>query len=232
MSNVNSVNTSANSLNNSVNLQDIGLNAPGIEDAKKSDQNEFLQLFVAQLKNQNPLEPEEGSAFLAQLAQFSMVEGIKNMEQGFQSMADSFNSTNALQASSLVGKQVEVKTDSALYTQGQALNGTVDLPSSVTDLIVKVSDKKGVMIKELNLGHNESGDVKFKFDGLDENGDPLNSAVLRINASATIDGKKQDLTTYIASNVDSVTMSGNGKPLLLNVDGFGQVGLEDIKAIR
>src|SRR5471030_2845223 len=90
-----------------VNLSEIGLHSPIDLGKGKTEKNEFLQLFVAQLKNKNPLEPQDGSDFLGQLAQFSTVEGIKNMESAFNKIADSLNSTQALQATSLVGKKVQ-----------------------------------------------------------------------------------------------------------------------------
>ncbi|MBT10933.1 MAG: hypothetical protein CMI02_02720 [Oceanospirillaceae bacterium] len=66
----------------------------------------FLELMVAQLNNQNPLEPTDNQAFVAQLAQFSSVEGIDNLNTTAEAMMSNFSSTSALQASSLVGQSV------------------------------------------------------------------------------------------------------------------------------
>jgi len=72
------------------------------QDAPKSNdlgKNEFLNLLVAQLNNQNPLEPQGNGEFIAQLAQFSQVEGIEKLNTSMGSMLSSFQSSQALQAS-------------------------------------------------------------------------------------------------------------------------------------
>src|SRR5471032_795987 len=70
----------------------------------------FLQLLVTQLKNQNPLDPQDNSAFVAQLAQFSSLEGITTLNTTVSSIASNASSSQALQASSLVGRSVDRKS--------------------------------------------------------------------------------------------------------------------------
>ncbi len=215
-----------------INLQDIGLKSPITVDNKdKTEKNEFLQLFVAQLKNQNPLEPQDGSDFLGQLAQFSTVEGIKNMESAFNKIADSLNSSQAMQATSLVGKKVQVKTDTGLHFPGNQIAGSIEVPRAVNDLVLEVQNEVGQVVKTYQLNAQSKGDLPFNWDGTDENGNALPGGAYRFVAKAHVDGVLNQFDTYIASNVDSVTINKNGQPLTLNVSGFGKVSINDIKTI-
>lgn len=214
-----------------VNLSELGLHSPVKIEKEETQKNEFLQLFVAQLKNQNPLEPQNGADFLAQLAQFSTVEGIKNMESSFNKIADTLNSNQALQASSLVGKKVHVRTDAGILMSGQALSGAIDVPVPVGDLALEIRDETGNLIRTFHINGRDKGEMNFIWDGLDENGMAVPSGVYQFIAKATIDGKGTQLDTYIASNVDSVTVNKNGLPPTLNVSGYGKISMNDIKTI-
>ncbi len=215
-----------------VNFQEIGLKSPiNLDKDTKTEKNEFLQLFVAQLRNQNPLEPQDGADFLGQLAQFSTVEGIKNMESAFTKIADSLNSTQALQATSLVGKKVQVRTDTGLYMEGNKVSGSIEVPRAVSDLTLDVYNEAGQLVKSYQINAREKGDVSFAWDGLDDRGNAVPSGAYRFEAKGTLDGKTTQFETFIASNVDSVTINKNGQPMTLNVSGFGKVSMNDIKTI-
>ena|SRR5436190_5404758 len=140
-------------------FSEIGLRSPIKIQEEKGEKDEFLQLFVAQLRNQNPLDPQDGSEFLAQLAQFSTVEGIKNMEGAFNKIAESLNSNQALQASSLVGKKVHVRTDAGLYLQGDKIAGAIDLPKAVTNLTLEIRSDNGQIVKTYDLNAKEKGEL-------------------------------------------------------------------------
>ena len=83
------------------------------DESNAANKNQFMELMIAQLKNQNPLDPKDGGAFLAQLAQFSTVDGIERLNSTMGDMAGQFKSNQALQASSLVGRKVLVPSDTA-----------------------------------------------------------------------------------------------------------------------
>lgn len=222
---------SDNSSINGIDLSSIGLHGPLKTQNDKTEKDEFLQLFIAQLRNQNPLEPQDGSDFLAQLAQFSTVEGIKNMEGSFNRIADSLNSNQALNASQLVGKKVHVRTDVGLYAQGDKIAGAIEIPKPVSDLTLEVRNEAGQLIKTYQYNAREKGDFAFYWDGLDEQGNGLPEGAYYFTARATVDGQVSQLNTYLASNVDSVTINKNGQPMTLNVSGYGKISLSDIKTI-
>ncbi|MCK5648382.1 MAG: flagellar hook assembly protein FlgD, partial [Gammaproteobacteria bacterium] len=118
-------------INNDVALYDnLGLtrtNEPKVE-ASKEDQ--FMQLLIAQLKNQDPLEPQENGEFLSQLAQFETAAGAEELQKSFDDFSTNMQSASALQASSLVGRSVLAPGGIAQLEAGQNVAGQVDLGSS------------------------------------------------------------------------------------------------------
>jgi flagellar basal-body rod modification protein FlgD len=153
------------------------------------------------------------------------------MEGTFSKMADTLTSTQALQATSLVGKKVHVKADVGLYSQGTNLTGAIEIPQSVSDLTIEIRNEAGQVVKTYQINSAQKGDMNFAWDGLDENGNAAASGVYQIVAKATVDGQTKQFETYIASNVDSVTINKNGQPITLNVNGYGKVSIDDIKTI-
>jgi len=214
-----------------INLSEIGLNTPLKAEKDKSEKNEFLQLFVTQLRNQNPLEPRDGAEYLGQLAQFSTLEGIRNMETAFNKIANSLNSNQALQASSLVGKNVEVKTDNGLYQQGSSVKGTIDVPAYATNVQMEIRNEQGEVIKTVKMNAVDKGELAFAWDGLDDTGMAQPSGVYRFIAKANVQGQETQIDTYLSANVDSVTINKNGQPVTLNVSGYGKISMDDIKTI-
>ncbi len=205
-------------------FKDIGLNSPGEQKKEKSQQTQFLDLFVAQLKNQNPLDPKEGADFLAQLAQFSTVEGIQNMQNSISNLAKTFQSNSALQATSLVGKNVFAKAnESTIKSVDQPLKGIVNIPAYAQDVQISIRDEAGALHKQFTLGNLSRGEIPFHWQGVPGN--------YSIQASGMIDGKNTHLDTYLSSNVDSVTIPRNGGSLILNIEGIGTIPLDEVKTI-
>ena len=106
------------------------------------DKGDFLKLMMAQLKNQDPLSPEKGSEFVAQLAQFSTVQGVQDLNTNFQNMTSSLKSSQALQASALVGHTVFVDSPTArLSTTGEIL-GSVSVEKPTDDTLLNIYDSR------------------------------------------------------------------------------------------
>lgn len=197
---------------------------------KELGKDAFLTLMVAQLKNQNPLEPMENSEFVAQLAQFSSVEGIQKLNETVGSMATSFQSSQALQASSLVGRWVKIPTDVAYKGAEGQIAGTVAVPASTSNLQLNIYDKSGELVWSEDLGSQKAGDVSFVWDGVTTSGEVLPAGAYKFEAIAGVNGKPVQLETYLSANVNSVTL-GNNNTMVLNVAGFGPVKLSDVKEI-
>lgn len=194
--------------------------------------NEFLELLVAQLNNQDPMSPQENGEFIAQLAQFSTVEGIEKMNSTIDAMANSFQSSQALQASSLVGRTVVIPTDQAMVDPQAGFGGQLALPQASGAVLVNVYDEAGSVVSTINLGAQEAGIREFAWDGTDSSGKVLPAGKYRFKAQANINGETVQLATLLPANVDSVSLGvGHGGEMVLNLAGLGSIGLSEVFSI-
>ncbi|UVM51938.1 MULTISPECIES: flagellar hook assembly protein FlgD [unclassified Pseudomonas] len=191
----------------------------------------FLQLLVTQLKNQNPLDPQDNTAFVAQLAQFSSLEGITTLNDTVTSLASSYSSSQALQASSLVGRSVIAQTDTAVVDTSKSLTGTVVVPSSVSGVTIKINNADGETVRTLDLGSQSAGNSSFTWDGKDDAGAVATAGTYTFSATSTIDNTSTSLITYLPATVNSVTISQTGGELMLNLAGLGSVALSKVETI-
>lgn len=191
----------------------------------------FLQLLVTQMQNQNPLDPQDNSEFVAQLAQFSSLEGISSLNESVTSISSALGSSRALQASSLVGRSVVVQNNQAVVDTSKSLNGSVVLPQSVSGATVSVSDASGKVIKTLELGPQSAGNASFIWDGTNASGEKVDPGTYRFDAKATVDGASVALGTLLPATVTSVTLSQTGGEMMLNLSGVGQVALSKVQTI-
>ena len=106
-------------------------------------QEDFLELMTTQLQNQDPFKPMENGDFLAQMAQFSTVDGIQNLQKSFEQLSQSLVSNQALQAAGLVGRSVLAPTGLAALESGGAVKGVVSLPASSSEVTVHITDASG-----------------------------------------------------------------------------------------
>lgn len=195
-------------------------------------QSAFLELMIAQLKHQDPLSPQPNGEFISQLAQFSSVQGIEKLNSSMSDIASNFRSSQALQASSLVGRQVQVPGSSAVLGDTGAVGGSVELPASTSDMKLRIF-KPGdttTPVAVINMGAQAAGDVPFEWDGTDTSGNRLPAGIYTVEASAMQDGKSTKMSTYVNANVNSVTVGANNS-MTLNVANVGSVALSDIRKI-
>ncbi|SEI77884.1 flagellar basal-body rod modification protein FlgD [Allopseudospirillum japonicum] len=212
-------------------------------DASKGDKtrnemgkNEFLELMIAQMENQDPLQPQGNTEFIAQLAQFSSLEGMQNLNETVNQFGDMMRASQVVQASTMIGRDVQVQGDTAYFTAQKPVAGTIELPSSTSNLLMKVYNQAGELVDSSSLGSHEAGDVPFNWVGVDETGEELMPAgFYRFEVTAEQDGEQTALTTYLGAQVGSVTMGSgaNANDIMLNVVGLDEpVALSSVKAIN
>ncbi|MBB1519613.1 flagellar hook assembly protein FlgD [Aquipseudomonas guryensis] len=198
---------------------------------KELGKNEFLNLLVAQLNNQNPLEPQGNGEFIAQLAQFSQVEGIEKLNTSMGSLLSGYQSSQALQASSLVGHKVIVPTDKAVVDTAETFKASLVLPVTSSNVYVNVYDSAGAVVNRVNLGQQAAGNVSFMWDGKDASGKVMPPGTYKFEAQASYADGTKGLYTLLPANVDSVTLGQNGGELMLNLAGLGSVPLSQVQVI-
>ena len=207
----------------------LGLDQPQRTASNTLGQDQFLQLMMTQLKNQDPLQPMQNGEFMGQMAQFGTVNGIQNLQKSFSQVATAMQSNQALMASSLVGRAVLVPGDKMIYG-GSPVMGAADLTQSAADVRVTVTDAGGQVIRQMTLGPQSSGTVKFTWDGLNDAGAPAAAGAYTVKVTALNGGKPTALATSVVARVDSVSLGGS-EGITLNLwDGSSQP-LSNVKEI-
>jgi flagellar basal-body rod modification protein FlgD len=192
----------------------------------------FLQLLVTQLKNQDPLSPQDNGAFVAQLAQFSSLEGINNLNDSVKAISTNVTSSQALQASSLVGRSVITQTDKTLVDTSKSMTGSVAVTSEVGNVSIKITDKDGDTVRTIDMGAQSAGTQSFIWDGKNDNGEVVASGTYTFNATTKNDkGDSVAMTTSLPATVTSVTLSQTGGEMLLNLAGGTSIKLSQIQTI-
>lgn len=194
-------------------------------------QIDFLNLMMEQLKNQDPTKPMDTSQMSAQLAQIGTVTGIDQLNSSFTSLASSLTSNQALQASSLLGRDVMVQSSTAQFTSGGTLKGGVEVTSGAGAVNVGVFSSSGALVKTIPLGSPATGLVNFSWDGTTDAGAaaPSDTYTLRATGAAN----HTSLTTLVSAPVQSVTLNGGSgsSGLTLDVAGVGQVPFSSVTQV-
>lgn len=208
-----------------------GMTQPATSPNKNLGQKDFLRLMIAQVRNQDPMDPKTNGDFLAQLAQFSTNDGISRMQESIQQLASSLQSNQALQASALVGRKVLVNSNIMHLANEGSAKVAVEVPAKVDDLSAAVYSESGELITKIPLGQREVGQFEFNWDGMNQKGERMPAGKYTIKVNGIYQGQEVALKTMIAANVDSVSLGQNGEGVRLNVAGIGSVPLSEIKQI-
>ncbi|MCK0165286.1 flagellar hook assembly protein FlgD [Marinobacter sp. S6332] len=193
--------------------------------------NEFMELMLAQLKNQNPLEPQDNGEFISQLAQFSSLEEMQKLSGTVDDVVGQFRSTQALQASAMVGKTVLAPSEVGILGAEGEISGNIEVPASTGGVRLSVMSPGGELVRQIDLGSSSAGVKSFNWDGKDGNGNSLPAGPYRIVAEASYPDGSVQLPTLVSANVDSVSL-GKGGSVTLNLAGMGSIALSDVKQIN
>lgn len=193
------------------------------------NKDDFLKLFVTQLQNQDPLNPQDGTQFIAQLAQLTQVEQAYNMNTNLQNMLNQGSNNATLAAISLIGKQVEAP-GSELHLQSgnpSSIYFTLDQPAE--QVTVTVKDGNGAVVKTLAAGAWGAGAGSVAWDGTNDAGEQLASGAYSFSVSATsAGGGSVASTSLIRGKVDGIDMSGAIPVLSI---GSLKLNLTDVTAV-
>ena len=198
---------------------------------KNLGQADFLRLMVAQVQNQDPLEPQQNGEFIAQLAQFSANDGITNMQKSLEQLANTMQSSQALQASSLVGHKVLVDSSTIALEKTGESKVQVEVPEGVNTLKAYIYSKSGELVKTIPLNDAKSGVHVFSWDGTNDGGQRLEEGEYKVKVNAMQAGQEVALNTMTTANVNSVSFGLYGAGMTLNVSGIGPITLDRIRQI-
>ena len=206
----------------------------GTAQAAKDAADRFLTLLVAQLQNQDPLNPMDNAQVTTQLAQISTVSGINQLNATVASLGASMGMTQTLQAASLVGHNVVVAGHSLdLVTSkgaGATAAGGVSLASDADHVSVTISDGSGSVVRTLDLGAQKAGNQLFSWDGMTDSGSAAADGQYTFTVTATAAGKAVNADPLMQARVEGVSASAGGVTLQLP-DG-SQIAFADVKQIQ
>lgn len=134
----------------------------------KLGRDSFLKMFIAQMNNQDPLNPMDISQMSSQLAQYSSLEQLLNINSNLESIEGVQNSSNRYQSIDMIGKEVLADSSTLVLDNGNAAKGLFYL-GEAADCTIHILDENGVSIREIDLGALEPGNNEFEWDGFDNN---------------------------------------------------------------
>ena len=221
---------SSSSLINSTAANNAAASKPNDE----LSQSDFVELLVAQVKNQDPTKPMDPSEFMNQLTQSSMVNGINDLQKSFDSLATKLSSDQSLQAAGLVGKSVLLPGGQGLLTAGGSINGQLNLERQASDVKINIFNTQGELVKTLPLGGHKAGELQFKWDGFSDGGTVSPQGEYLVTAEALIDGDQQAIEVSLETRIDSINLNQNGAQAgtLLNLASGQTVTLDEIQQIK
>jgi flagellar basal-body rod modification protein FlgD len=195
------------------------------------DQNDFLKLMTAQLKNQDPFAPVDNTQMVAQMAQFSSLAGISEMNTTLKAISDRLTGGSTGDAMAWIGRTVLTEGNVAWPTTDGALSGQIELADEASDVTVTIQNAQGATLKTVSLGHQSKGSLDFAWDGTTDSGDPAGAGPFTIKVDAlSAKGTKVGATPLVWAPVTSVALDSNGEPVL-TLPGIGQVSASAVRKI-
>lgn len=223
----NDINSASSTYMDSLRWQDKQVSSE--EKSDELTQEDFFSLLTQQLSFQDPSKPADNDQMIAQMTNFTMAEGISNLNSNFQSLAASMTSNSALQASTLVGKQALLESDTLDLNDTGDAKGTIVAPEPVENLTLRIEDSSGQLVRTIDFGAKTAGAVRFEWDGKNNDGEQLPAGEYSVKAEGQVAGEFTSLPIATFKNIESVNVNGaNG--IIINTKE-GAVRLTDVAEI-
>jgi flagellar basal-body rod modification protein FlgD len=192
-------------------------------------QDDFMNLFVAQMKYQDPLQPLDNNQMATQLAQFNTVNALATMNNTLNQMMTNQASLNNLQAGSLIGKKIEAKGNTLSIQQGVVSDGAYQL-AQPGNAIIQIFDSNGNLVQQMGPGYKDTSMQSLGWNGKNQQGMTLPDGTYTFKVlAADQKGQAVTATTYRIGTVDGVSFE-NGTAYFQM--GGNKVSFSDILAIR
>jgi flagellar basal-body rod modification protein FlgD len=191
-------------------------------------QEDFMNLFVTQMRNQNPLEPMDNYQMATQLAQFNSVEALQNLTASIKNLELYQASMNGLQLANLIGKKVQASSNTLQKSLGVVSEGYYQLPRT-GKVTLQIFDSNGNPIRSIDAGIKDTSEQKFVWDGKDQQGVPMRDGKYAFQVSA-VDEKGQSIqvSPYTTGTVTGISFENGISYIHV---GSGKITLSEILAI-
>ncbi|MCP4568301.1 MAG: flagellar biosynthesis protein FlgD [FCB group bacterium] len=189
--------------------------------SKELDREAFLQLLVTQLQYQDPLEPAKNEDFIAQLAQFSSLEQMENMNSSLTSGLEwdyllSQTISNTM-ATSLIGRSVKADSSQVYLDTGGSSNVAMQLDQAAAEITLTIRDGNGDAVRTITQRGMDAGDHTLLWDGLDDSGVQVAAGFYAVEITG-VDGNGNDITpnTFLEGKVEGVSYQDGMALLTVN----------------
>lgn len=185
------------------------------------DQDAFLTILVAQLTHQDPLSPMEDTEMTSQLAEFSSLEQLTNINENIKSLNDSMGYSDMLSAVSFIGKEVKAEGYNISLEEGNASTIYYGFGEPVSGITMNIYDNEGAIVRTIELGSKQAGSYQYEWDGRNEAGESLPDGVYGIGIlGEDVEGKAVMVQTEVSGTVDAVVNEAGTQYLRLKDGRF------------
>jgi flagellar basal-body rod modification protein FlgD len=195
-------------------------------------QEQFLELMIAQIQNQDPFEPIENGAFVGQLAQFSTVTGISEISKSVAALSDALLANQTIQASTMIGRSVLVETPVGTLGSDGAMHGSVELPPDAAAATIRVTDAAGQLVREFEIGGVPGGLSDYVWNGYDRNGTQAAPGKYFVEAFAESGGQQYGIPTFAHVAVVGVSIDPSGAGSLIQTEDGQSLRLTQVRAVK
>lgn len=184
--------------------------------------DDFLHLMIEQLKNQDPLSPLDGTEFASQLAQFSSLEQLANLNESVRQSVDAnfllIQSVNNTMTANLIGKSAKIGGNQLEYNGQDSVQFGFTLPGNAKNVQVNIYDDQHNLVKTINNLPGNSGDHKLSWDFTDNNGEKVSEGkyTVEVKAEDAIDSSSLNVEVFTIGKIEGIKFTESGTKLLID----------------
>ncbi len=192
-------------------------------------QDDFLTLLVAQLQNQDPLNPTDTTEFTSQLTEYSQLEQLFNLNDSIDKLAESRNNSERLSALSMIGKEVLVEGSSFQLGEGTTEIG-YKVDGTASAIQFHIQDSTGQRVATLNATELTTGTHSLTWQGVDENGEhlPAGKYSIVIESQSSAEGETVGVSPLVRADVTGVDLGDGGTVLITDVGEFSMTDIHGV----
>jgi len=199
---------------------------------KELGKDQFLMLLVTQMQNQDPLNPMNSTEYTAQLAQFSSLEQLYNIDETLEFIKSGQTRDSSYQALDFIGKEISAQGEELSFNSKETAIGSFSIQETA-DCSAWIQDSDGNNIREISLGPMQPGTHNFDWDGYDDAGKMQEDGIYGFEVIAKDkDGQVLPVETMITGKVNKVNLEGNSPVLYvgeipLSISQIMEISIKD-----
>jgi flagellar basal-body rod modification protein FlgD len=198
-------------------LSSAGSTTGDVANANELGKNDFLKLLVAQLEAQDPLDPQSAEDFSAQLAQFSSLEQLTNVNENLTQIESFEQAVNNASLVNLIGKNVDSPGDRIDFNSGDTKSLNFTLSEEAAQVEVDIFDSTGNKVTTLALSNQSAGNNQAIWNGNDATGKQVPSGAYTFQVKAqTLNGEEIPAQTFISGKITDVVFDKDGAQAIIN----------------